>query len=113
MVIPSGSARPARTRGARPQRDRAYPGPQPGMQDAACVSADPELFFPQDRLDPQIRDAKRICARCPAAARCREYSLSTGQEFGIWGGIDEWDRRDLLAAMRRQGQQGADIHGVA
>jgi WhiB family redox-sensing transcriptional regulator len=77
------------------------------MWDAACATADPELFFPRERRDPQIPAAKRVCARCPVKDECLQYSLSAQEEFGIWGGLDEWERHELL------NKPGGDAQGVA
>jgi WhiB family redox-sensing transcriptional regulator len=81
------------------------------MRDAACAACDPDLFFPDERRDPAIGDAKRVCAGCPVQAECLGYSLATRQQHGIWGGLDEWDRADLLGPhphrRHRDGTQGA------
>jgi WhiB family transcriptional regulator, redox-sensing transcriptional regulator len=81
------------------------------MWDAACVTADPEVFFPLGRRDPANRAAKRVCAGCPARAECLQYSLVNEEEHGTWGGLDEWERRDLLAA--RRDRRGSGPQGVA
>jgi WhiB family transcriptional regulator, redox-sensing transcriptional regulator len=65
---------------------------------AACRGADPELFFPVSSTGPslaQIRRAKAVCAGCPVREACLAYALDTRQEFGIWGGLDEQERRRL------------------
>lgn len=67
---------------------------------AACQTHDPELFFPVGDSGPaaeQITAAKFVCAGCPIQARCLVWALDTGQEFGVWGGASEDERR----AMRR------------
>ncbi|HEY1919397.1 MAG TPA: WhiB family transcriptional regulator, partial [Streptosporangiaceae bacterium] len=43
----------------------------------------------------EIQRAKAICARCPVQLPCLTYALATSQEFGIWGGRDEAERRLL------------------
>jgi len=41
---------------------------------AACLGADPELFFPAAEggpvYDAQVAAAKAMCARCPVTAEC-------------------------------------------
>lgn len=67
-------------------------------ESAACRGADPELFFPISSAgvsQRQIRSAKAVCARCPVRPACLDYALATGQRFGIWGGLDEDERRLL------------------
>ena len=71
---------------------------------AACRQADPELFFPigaAGKAAAEIQRAKTICSRCPVHRPCLIYALATGQEFGIWGGRDENERR-LLHQQWRQ-----------
>jgi len=67
---------------------------------AACVSAEPETFFPVggalSGLD-EVSVAKIICRQCAVLAECRDYALSTRQPFGVWGGLDEQERRVLWA----------------
>jgi WhiB family transcriptional regulator, redox-sensing transcriptional regulator len=62
---------------------------------AACLSADPELFFPISYSGPaleQVAEAKAICAACPVRRECLAFALHTGQAHGIWGGMTEPER---------------------
>jgi len=66
----------------------------------ACLSADPELFFPMSSVGPsveQLSQAKMICTRCPVRVKCLEFTLATQQVHGIWGGTSEEERRRILA----------------
>ncbi|MDX1658061.1 MAG: WhiB family transcriptional regulator [Nitriliruptorales bacterium] len=63
------------------------------MQDAKCLDADPEAFFPEK--GGSTREAKRICAACPVREECLEYALGNEERFGIWGGLSERERRRL------------------
>jgi len=52
----------------------------------------PDIFFPEDLPDREVREkaiqaAKTLCADCPLLTTCRDYAITTGQEFGIWGGL--------------------------
>lgn len=70
---------------------------------AVCRQADPELFFPigsAGAAAAEIQRAKAICARCPVWRPCLTYALATSQEFGIWGGRDENERRLLHRQWR-------------
>jgi WhiB family redox-sensing transcriptional regulator len=74
------------------------------LSDAACIGEDPELFFPIGTSAPaaeQSRRAKRICHPCPVRAECLEWSLATYQDAGVWGGLDEEERREIRRARRR------------
>jgi WhiB family redox-sensing transcriptional regulator len=66
---------------------------------AACATADPELFFPP--TGDQATEAKRICAGCPVKPECLEYSLATAQEWGVWGGLTEQERQEVVRPKRR------------
>lgn len=60
--------------------------------DAACLHADPDMFFPIGTTGPaldQIDEAKRICQACPVKKQCLAWALNLGAASGIWGGITE------------------------
>lgn len=68
---------------------------------AVCRALDPELFFPvgtpgSPAYEAAAAPARAACAGCPVAAECLAEALATGSE-GIWGGLDEADRRALRA----------------
>lgn len=61
-----------------------------------CRNMDPEFFFPEGKaMSNQARVAKRICLECPIMRECRNWALSRGEEFGVWGGLSEKDRRGI------------------
>jgi WhiB family redox-sensing transcriptional regulator len=70
---------------------------------AACLGTDPELFFPIGTTGPALEQAdraKQVCALCPVKAHCLEWALQTNQQAGVWGGMDEEERRVLRRARR-------------
>jgi WhiB family transcriptional regulator, redox-sensing transcriptional regulator len=72
--------------------------------EAACLSADPDLFFPISATGPaekQIARAKRICAGCEVRRQCLEFALAHDQMYGIWGGTTPDDRRRDRRRRRR------------
>jgi len=76
----------------------------------ACLSADPDLFFPISSTGPaerQVARAKKICAGCSVRRECLEFALSNNQIYGIWGGTtadarQRERRRKRRAAARRR-----------
>jgi WhiB family redox-sensing transcriptional regulator len=42
--------------------------------------------------------AKEICQTCPVREPCREYALEIREQHGIWGGMTESERRQVLNA---------------
>jgi WhiB family transcriptional regulator, redox-sensing transcriptional regulator len=70
---------------------------------AACLGADPDLFFPISTTGQglkQIARAKRICAECPVRLDCLQFALAHDQVYGIWGGTTPDDRH--RARRRKQ-----------
>lgn len=39
--------------------------------------------------------AREVCGGCPVIDRCATYALEAGEEFGIWGGLAEWEREQI------------------
>ncbi|ROQ69206.1 transcription factor WhiB [Streptomyces sp. 840.1] len=79
--------------------------------DAACRTApDPEIFFAVGEYpaaQQQTADAKRICHACPVMDQCLSWALETRQDSGVWGGLDERERRRI---HRRKTTGGATAH---
>jgi WhiB family redox-sensing transcriptional regulator len=58
------------------------------MSEALCLSADPDLFFPEPGRDdnPQrTQAALRVCRDCPVKADCLRWALETEQQWGVLG----------------------------
>jgi WhiB family redox-sensing transcriptional regulator len=65
------------------------------------MAAEPETFFPvghSGAAQDEAQQAKRVCGRCSVLVECRDYALTTRQPFGVWGGLDEEERRALLTS---------------
>ena len=71
---------------------------------AACRGEDPELFFPIGTSGPaleQVEQAKAVCRRCSVIDQCLRWALDRPEEFGIWGGLTEDERRALKVTRRK------------
>jgi WhiB family redox-sensing transcriptional regulator len=80
---------------------------------AACQDEDPELFFPEPGQRPAA--AKRICASCPVRPQCLQFALSVGSredDYGVFGGTSEWERRKQRAGAARRSPLGSDRERV-
>lgn len=83
---------------------------------ALCKETDPELFFHPDhqRGDEKIlrvQQAKAICQTCPVIEECRTFAITTRQDFGIWGGLDEEELYMLrIRTERRERSERKDRH---
>ena len=70
---------------------------------AACRGPNTALFFPPSHFerkdDKEAREnkAKAICATCPVKRPCLEYALRIKEPHGIWGGLNELERRALTS----------------
>ena len=65
--------------------------------DAACRSVDdPEVMYPDPTNRRGIAEALGQCEVCPVLPECREWALSAQEPYGVWGGLTEGDRRDLI-----------------
>ena len=69
---------------------------------AACRGPHASVFFPPvtfERKEAKInreRQAKAICATCSVASDCLQYALSIREPHGVWGGLNETERKQLL-----------------
>jgi WhiB family transcriptional regulator, redox-sensing transcriptional regulator len=69
---------------------------------AACRGPQAALFFPpshferKDDKEDRERQAKAICATCSVRRPCLEYALRIREPHGIWGGLNEAERRPML-----------------
>jgi len=69
---------------------------------AACRGPQAAVFFPpshferkEEKADREGR-AKSICATCSVRKPCLEYALRIREPHGIWGGLNELERKVLL-----------------
>ena len=73
---------------------------------AACRGPAARFFFPPTRSERKDEKADReerakaICAECGVRADCLDYALRIREPHGIWGGLTEVERRDLLQRPR-------------
>ena len=69
---------------------------------AACRGPQATVFFPPpqfERKDEKLereRRAKEICKSCSVRKECLEYAVKIREPHGIWGGLNEVERKNLL-----------------
>jgi WhiB family transcriptional regulator, redox-sensing transcriptional regulator len=69
---------------------------------AACKGEDASFFFApgyferRQQKDDRERKAKALCARCEVREECLEYALGIREGHGVWGGLNEMERRAVL-----------------
>ncbi|MGC8511899.1 MAG: WhiB family transcriptional regulator [Acidimicrobiales bacterium] len=68
---------------------------------AACRGPNTALFFPpshferKDDRENRESKAKAICSGCDVRKPCLEYAIRSKEQHGIWGGLNELERRPL------------------
>ena len=69
---------------------------------AACRGPQAAVFFPppaferkDEKLEREAR-AKEICNGCGVKKDCLDYAISIREPHGIWGGVNEAERKNLL-----------------
>lgn len=70
-------------------------------QGLCAAHGDPDLWFPVGTTPEEAQkeaDAKAICGTCPVKEMCLTWALETGQSDGVWGGLNEAQRRALRRA---------------
>jgi len=70
-------------------------------QYARCLGADPELFYTPSESDDGSVEAKAICAICPVREPCLEHAITYREKQGVWGGLDERERRRVVRQRRK------------
>ena len=68
-------------------------------QQAACRLMPAEMFFPVGTSGMAIEEAtaaKAVCGQCEVTEPCLTFALDSRQEFGVWGGKDEEERREMV-----------------
>lgn len=72
------------------------------VDEAACLTVDPEVFFPDvgEGFRNRTKQAQKICASCPVKAECLQEALDHNHRDGVWGGLSETERKPLHKARR-------------
>ena len=66
---------------------------------AACRGPQAAVFFPpthperKDERAEREERAKEICASCAVRKPCLDYALEIREPHGIWGGLNELERK--------------------
>lgn len=81
------------------------PDPTEWADRAACGDADPDLFFSTD--DEQQQIALQMCEGCPVREPCLRFAVLDGQMHGVWGGVLEPRRRQMIRDRRRALREAA------
>ena len=75
---------------------------------AACLDAEPEWFFPVRENDP-AEQAKAVCSTCPVAAECLAWAYEIRDGWAVLGGMTAAEREAKRRAVLR-GRPGMSRH---
>ncbi|WP_350205417.1 WhiB family transcriptional regulator [Streptomyces sp. 2P-4] len=85
------------------------PRPRHWMDDAVCSGMETAVFFPVGSKGVPAKVhaeyAKSFCRRCPVRSTCLQHALTFREEYGVWGGLDEDERAELLREARRAAER--------
>ena len=48
-----------------------------------------------------LEKAKHVCEGCPVKGPCGEYALANNEDYGVWGGMGQRERRRILKNRRQ------------
>jgi WhiB family transcriptional regulator, redox-sensing transcriptional regulator len=72
----------------------------------ACRGMDSTYFFHPDgergaaRAGREAR-AKQVCETCPVLEPCRRHALASHEPYGVWGGLSESERDEIIRGRDR------------
>jgi WhiB family redox-sensing transcriptional regulator len=71
-----------------------------------CRGMDSALFFHPENERGAARAgreerAKEICSGCPVLVQCRAHALAVHEPYGVWGGLTESERDEIVRAKDR------------
>jgi WhiB family transcriptional regulator, redox-sensing transcriptional regulator len=67
----------------------------------SCRGMDSAFFFhPEGERGPARANretrAKQVCRSCPVLQECRRHALTAHEPYGVWGGLSESERDDII-----------------
>jgi len=81
---------------------------------ARCRGSMADVFFAADGERPDAarrrqQQAISFCAGCEVVEECRDYALTYQEPWGVWGGLSESERRQILdnRGSRRRRRPGS------
>ena len=67
----------------------------------ACVSSNPEAFFPEKGVPVLSIAAKAVCFACNHRQECFDYALLIDDRWAIMGGVTAHDRKPIRDEHKR------------
>lgn len=73
-------------------------------RDNASYFFAPPHFERKPEKDAREGVARALCRACPVRQECLEYALAVQETHGIWGGLNELERRRLQRKRAAEAQ---------
>ena len=67
----------------------------------------PDLWFPTKNEEFTTQLAIKICFSCPVIMECRATSIARGEKNGVWGGLSEDQRQQMIKQQKREERRAA------
>lgn len=81
-------------------RSKKLPVVADWMKQGNCKDLqDLDVFFRHDKISRF--QAKKICSDCPVKEECLNQAFMNKEEYGVWGGLDEVERRSIARRMKK------------
>jgi WhiB family redox-sensing transcriptional regulator len=78
---------------------------EPWILESKCADdVFPDDFFANE--GPGLQRALNICKTCPVRIQCADYAIRTDEQYGVWGGLTEADRRQIRTSRMRKSRRG-------
>lgn len=71
------------------------------QEQGLCREVTSDIFFYEEQergseKQSRISQAKAVCSICPVKQKCLDFSIRTNQTHGIWGGLTQDERKEML-----------------
>jgi len=86
-------------------------GDTPWRGQAECRRTNANVFFPPSHFelkpekDEREEAARSLCRACAVREDCLDYALTVREQHGIWGGLNELERRRLARKRAASSEQ--------
>lgn len=67
-----------------------------------CASLSPKDMFPV-KAERQTEVANKICKGCSTQVDCLYFAITSKEEFGVWGGMTEQQRKTIHKSLAKDG----------
>lgn len=84
----------------------------PEWRTRAACSGRVDLDFIDPRPPAEVAECRALCAGCPVREQCLVEALTTGEAWGIWGGLDAEEREPLAEQQGHPAPAVKPAHGT-